>query len=530
MATLSLSASALQFGNQLVGTASAVKSVVVTNTGSASTTIGAPTVSGPFQASTNCSSTLAAGGSCAVSATFTPTNYGAASGVLSFGTGVGAKTVALSGTGIDSKELSLVGITGNAVALSSNVGTPTTQVVTLKNTGTGSVSLSANAALVNSSNAAFSLTGSTCNAGTTLAANATCQVTVNFNPTTVGNVPGTLRFASDATAGNVDVALTGTGQGATWAVQGTPTTTFGMTQVGNYATPDRTVTVRNTGNVAGALTLPAFSGAAAGDYSASSNCSNVAVGTDCTVTVRFKPLQAGSPRTATLTIGGTTLTYTGSATAGGIDPYYANVSLLMHFEGADGANTSAAFIDQKGTTFTVRGTPKISTADKAAGNSSLYITQADGTTVLHTTNSQAMVFGTGDFTVEYFFKSTADGYHQWPLNSYTGAGNDFQNFRRYNNGGMFAGAVDSVSVFQFNQWYHVAYSRVNGTGRLFFNGVLQGTKADATNYTSTNLNIGGLTSANGRNINGYMDEIRVTKGVGRYVNAFTPPTGQFPDQ
>ena len=535
VAVLSLSTPTLAFGNQLRGATSPIKSVVVTNTGTASTTIGAPTVTGPFAATTNCTATLAAGGSCAVSASFTPTSFGAASGVLSFGTGVGAQTVSLTGAGVDSKVLDLVGVTGNAAVLSASVGIPATQVVTLKNTGTGAVQLSANAALVNSSDPAFALSASTCNAGTTLAASASCQVTVTFTPTTVGNVPGTLRFASDATAGNLNLSLTGTGMGATWALQGTPTTTFGSTAVGAYASPDQTFTLKNTGNAAGNLTIPAFGGTAAGDYSASSNCTNISAGNTCTVTVRFKPLQAGISRNGTLAIGGSTLSYTGTGVAGGVDPYYANVSLLMHFEGADGATGSGAFIDQKGTIFTVRGTPKISTADKAAGSSALYITQANDTSMLYATNSQALVFGTNDFTVEFFWKSTSDGYHQWPINSYTGANGDFNVYRRYNTGGLAMGSTNGVTLdsntqFAFNSWKHVAISRVSGTTRMFFNGVLVGSVADTTNYTSTNLNIGGLITANGRNINGYLDDIRVTKGVGRYVNPFTPPTGQFPDQ
>lgn len=207
----------------------------------------------------------------------------------------------------------------------------------------------------------------------------------------------------------------------------------------------------------------------------------------------------------------------------------------MHFEGVDGANTSAAFVDQKGTKFTVRGTPKISTADKAAGNSSLYIMQTDGASVLYTTNSQVLAFGTNDFTVEFFWKSTSNGYHQWPLSSYTGTLGDFVTTRLYNTGGFNVGSSGGVSLgssvqFPFNQWEHVAISRSAGKTRLFFNGVLVGSVTDTNNYTSTNLNIGGLVSAAGRNINGYLDEIRVTKDVGRYVNAFTPPTGQFPDQ
>lgn len=64
-----------------------------------------------------------------------------------------------------------------------------------------------------------------------------------------------------------------------------------------------------------------------------------------------------------------------------------------------------------------------------------------------------------------------------------------------------------------------------GTTRLFLNGLHQGSWVDSTNYLSSDLLIGGSYAASSsvtRFINGYMDEIRITKGVGRYVSNYTP--------
>ena len=99
----SLSPTSLTFAGQLVGTTSAAQTVTLTNTGNAPLSVTTVTATAPFAISTNgcAAKTVAAGASCAVSVTFTPTATGPASGTLSFADNAtgSPQTVALSGSG-----------------------------------------------------------------------------------------------------------------------------------------------------------------------------------------------------------------------------------------------------------------------------------------------------------------------------------------------------------------------------------------------------------------------------------------------
>ena len=99
---LSAAPSSESFGNTTAGSASAARSVTVTNPGSSAVSMSSVGVTGPFSETNDCGTSLAAGGSCAVSVTFTPAAAGAATGTLSVNSSAPGSplTVALSGTGV----------------------------------------------------------------------------------------------------------------------------------------------------------------------------------------------------------------------------------------------------------------------------------------------------------------------------------------------------------------------------------------------------------------------------------------------
>ncbi|MDX6229953.1 MAG: hypothetical protein QOI76_3343 [Frankiales bacterium] len=175
---------------------------------------------------------------------------------------------------------------------STTVGaTSGTQTVTVSNTGTAAAAVSG-----------VSVTGdfaqtNTC--GSSLAAGASCSVSVTFHPTASGPRTGTLTVTSNATNSPTNVALSGTGATTGTATLSTSPSslTFASTAVGS-ASAAQSVTVSNTGTAAASVSSVAVSG----DYTQTNTCgSSIAAGGSCTVSVTFRPSASGT-RTGSLTV------------------------------------------------------------------------------------------------------------------------------------------------------------------------------------------------------------------------------------
>jgi hypothetical protein len=79
------------------------------------------------------------------------------------------------------------------------------------------------------------------------------------------------------------------------------------------------------------------------------------------------------------------------------------------------------------------------------------------------------------------------------------------------------------------QWYHVAFVRSGTTLTPYLDGVASTTATTSATFTTsaTNLRVGRYWSGD---FDGYIDDLRITKGVARYTSNFTPTTVAFPDQ
>jgi subtilase family serine protease len=313
--TLSLSPTSLAFGTVTVGTTTAAEVVTVKNTGNSALTLTSETVSAPFlKSATTCGTSLAVGASCTVSVEYKPTAASASTGTLvvaSNGTSTPA-SVALTGTGKAATTLTL-SLSPTSLAFgTAKVGTTTAaQVVTIKNTSTGAITLTSETV-----SSPFFKSATTC--GTSLAAAATCTVSVECKPTAAGASTGTLVVASNGTSSPASVALTGTG--ATYTLSLAPTSlAFGTVTVGT-TTAAQLVTVKNTGNTALSLTSETVS--APFVKSATTCGTSLAVAASCTVSVEYKPTSAvASTGTLVVASNGTSapasvaLTGTGKTTA-----------------------------------------------------------------------------------------------------------------------------------------------------------------------------------------------------------------------
>jgi hypothetical protein len=159
-------------------------------------------------------------------------------------------------------------------------------------------------------------------------------------------------------------------------------------------------------------------------------------------------------------------------------------------------------------------------------------------------------FGSGDFTIDGWFRTTLVGGNNsqmictqgnqgedtyWVLSyNYYGVGNNSGNhfaFSSYN-GAQIEFDQDPISA---NTWYHFAMVRNGNTWNFYLNGVASTPVLLAGAYTDPVPNINGVLSLgsrywHGSNImylNGGLDEVRLSKGIARWTSNFTPPSNPY---
>ena len=297
---VTLTPTSLTFATQAEGTTSAPQNINLSNTGTSSLTISGITVTGTnssdFAQTHNCGGTLAAGFSCNIAVTFSPTGIGSRSAAVTITDSASGSphSVMLTGTG-KAGALPVVTLTPPSLAFP-NVQLNTAsapQVVTVKNTGTATLNIT-NISISGTVPGDFSQVN-TC--GSPVAVNGTCTITVTFTPTSLIDQTGSVSITDNAANSPQSVPLTGNGVFA--AVFISPTSlAFGSQKVGTTSAAQN-ITLENYGNTA----LNITGVAASSDYLVSSNnCgSSLGVGLKCTISVEFKPTATGS-RPGTLMI------------------------------------------------------------------------------------------------------------------------------------------------------------------------------------------------------------------------------------
>ncbi len=247
----------LAFGNVLLGTTSLLHTTTVTNSGQAPVTVDDPTFStgnpGDFTLTANtCAGTmLQPQGSCVFGFTMAPSATGHRYTVVQVTGGGSSLQTGLSGEGVAPPSLTV-----NPTALNFGplaVGSTTTLPLQLTNTGTTAITLTdlRVSPVSATTQTDFSQT-STCPAS--LAAAASCTITVAFTPSTAGIRSGSISLLLNGGIVEQDVALSGSG-----AANVTPDLTFAIPNQTFGAAP---FTVRATSNSTAALTYMVISGPA----------------------------------------------------------------------------------------------------------------------------------------------------------------------------------------------------------------------------------------------------------------------------
>jgi hypothetical protein len=162
----------------------------------------------------------------------------------------------------------------------------------------------------------------------------------------------------------------------------------------------------------------------------------------------------------------------------------------------------------------------------------------DGTGDALYSTSQSVIFGTGDFTLEFWIyfnavnNSTVKFIYDMRNSGATSASflaQEAANTWTYWNGaGTSISSGFTSSTFTASTWTHVAICRSSGTTRFFVNGTQTNSVGDTSNYANSTLTFGARYSISDA-LNGYIDDLRITKGYARYTANFTAPTAAFLD-
>jgi len=207
-----------------------------------------------------------------------------------------------------------------------------------------------------------------------------------------------------------------------------------------------------------------------------------------------------------------------------IDTY---TKLLLHFNGTDGSTT---FTDSETTpkTVTAVGDAQIDTAQQVFGTGSGLF---QGTGYLSLADHADWDFD-GDFTIEMRVRFSSisenqniigNGYLSGFLLQYLTSSDKLQ----FNIGASSVVLTSAISA-AINTWYAIAVVRIGSTVTVYLNGVNIGSGTDSTSITSAKaLYIGEDIDNFDDKFYGWMDELRISKGIGRYTGNYTPSVLEY---
>ncbi len=263
----------------------------------------------------------------------------------------------------------------------------------------------------------------------------------------------------------------------------------------------------------------------------------VATTKDSSARSRLIPFQFNSAQAYLLEFGNKyTRFYTQHAqvVVGASNPIDSYTVLLSHF---DGPQDQAAYTAEVGGDFSFFANSVLDMAQFEFGTSSLKLTGGSDKVTLP--DSANWDFGTGDYTIEFWMRESVDGDydvidvgHGSPSGSAKGVGIRLGS----GNASVSINGVNNVLLatptFTAGTWYHIALVR-NGGGAnntvLYINGTsaVAATNTDDITGSTEGVTIGAWNNAFGNPFQGWIDEVRISKGIARYTGNFTPPVAAF---
>jgi Concanavalin A-like lectin/glucanases superfamily len=218
------------------------------------------------------------------------------------------------------------------------------------------------------------------------------------------------------------------------------------------------------------------------------------------------------------------------------DPFFANVSLLLHL---DGSLTDSSHYAH---TVTLAGSAALSTTEHMFGSGSVRPTLGpnDFVSMLSTpiAGGGELDLSTGDFTIEFWVKRPTQAGGDIVMCTADDAfkGGFFMNITNtqvavsFDDGtGSYLQGIAPMAVTP-NAWNFIVLQRRGIIHDLYSNGIRSAPASFvAANPVGSKFRFGGWPGSGAEGLQGYGDEIRVTKGIARYTANFTPPDSPFPN-
>lgn len=217
-----------------------------------------------------------------------------------------------------------------------------------------------------------------------------------------------------------------------------------------------------------------------------------------------------------------------------VDPFWNSVTLLVR---KDDTTNDALDVSNAGNTLSeFIGGISWNDADKPGGAWTPSLdanSAAQDQRVWNNTYGPGVAFGNGDYTIDFWYKSsTIDQVRLFDQNTTTNGGFILwidNSVIKYNeNGGInaigSAGTKIGTTNVNDGQWHFIAITRSSGTTTVWLDGQVEITFASTIGMTGEAISINpGVTNLSPRLLN----DFRITKGVARYTAPFAAPTGPF---
>jgi len=218
------------------------------------------------------------------------------------------------------------------------------------------------------------------------------------------------------------------------------------------------------------------------------------------------------------------------------DEYFGSVQLLLH---CNGDNDAQVFTDSSSAARTISvgaGDVYTKTATKKFGSASASISNAV-LSYLTTSQSPDLDMDSGDITVELWVNSTASAVNtNRPLVTNMGGAITNYNLQINNSNHVYCSGKDfsleGTTTVTTDAWHHVAFTKQGSVLRLFLDGNLEASYTMSVAPSAQRNNPQGFQIGaewTYLRFDGYVDDVRITKGVARYTASFTPPSEEFAD-